>query len=149
MVNPIELSRQKTCTACRVEKQVEDFHKNYYQYDGRVSECKECRSAFWRENPESLWSSNYRRRALRAGIQPKDFYVHKQELIERDGPGCAMCGDESVPLELDHIVGVAFGGSHSPWNTRLVCVPCHRSRRPEEAERRRYLRELEKKDGDE
>ncbi|MGO1438576.1 MAG: HNH endonuclease [Brevibacterium yomogidense] len=37
-----------------------------------------------------------------------------------------MCGDESVPLELDHIVGVAFGGSHSPWNTRLVCVPCHR-----------------------
>lgn len=129
----------KTCSACRVEKPFVDFHRNFYSADGRQWNCKACVSKYYRENPESWWSSNYRRRALALGVEPKDFYVTRQELVSRDGEGCALCGVEGVPLELDHVIGIRFGGSHSPWNCRLLCSPCHRGRRPEEAATRRQI----------
>ena len=71
------------------------------------------------------------------GLQPKDFGVHRRELVERDGPGCAECGDEDAPLQLDHVIPVREWGSHSLWNCRLICQPCHRVKTIEDNARRR------------
>ena len=92
------------------------------------------------KNRHHNWSLSYRRRAISAGYMPKDFGVYEEELIARDGPGCVMCGLRGLRLELDHIVAVGFGGSHAPWNCRLVCQPCHKSRRKEETAHRKRLR---------
>ena len=129
----------KTCSTCRVEKPLTEYHRSLRAADGRQWKCKECVQEYYRANPEGWWSSNYRRRALRVGVEPKDFYVTRQELVSRDGPGCALCGVEDAPLELDHVIPIRHGGSHSPWNCRLLCGPCHVDRRPEEAAMRRRI----------
>ena len=116
----------KTCGACREEKNLDEFHRNYYAADKRQWRCKECVAAHYRETSDSWWSSNYRRRALRLGVPVKDFGVSRQELIGRDGPGCARCGTEGVPLQLDHKIPLRAHGSHSVWNCWLLCEDCHR-----------------------
>lgn len=140
---------EKTCSTCRVVKLLTDFHRSLSAADGRQWNCKTCVQEYYRENPEGWWSSNYRRRALRAGLKPRDYGVYRQELVSRDGPGCAWCGDEDAPLELDHVEPVILGGAHAPWNTRLLCRPCHLSRRSSERLLRQMVGELADSEGNE
>ena len=75
------------------------------------------------------------------GVPVKDFGVYRGELVHRDGPGCARCGAENVPLELDHKIPLAEHGSHSVWNTWLLCEDCHRVKtREDRAVRDRHMK---------
>ena len=60
------------------------------------------------------------------GVPVKDYGVYRDELVHRDGPGCARCGTEGVPLQLDHKIPLIAHGSHSVWNCWLLCEDCHR-----------------------
>jgi len=49
----------------------------------------------------------------------------KEELIARYGEKCASCGRTGIPLTLDHIHPIAFGGKNELANAQLLCYPCH------------------------
>ena len=122
----VTVEETKTCGTCRVEKPLTEYHRSLRAADGRQWKCKSCFQEYYRANPECLWSSSYKRRALRLGVPVKDFGVFRDELVHRDGPGCARCGTEGVPLQLDHKIPLIAHGSHSVWNTWLLCEDCHR-----------------------
>jgi len=46
-------------------------------------------------------------------------------ILARDGYHCALCG-APAPLEVDHIVAIAKGGSNDLANLRTLCLPCNR-----------------------
>lgn len=51
----------------------------------------------------------------------------KQQVLERDGHACVLCGSGHW-LEIDHIVRYADGGSHDLSNLRTLCTHCHSAR---------------------
>ena len=50
-----------------------------------------------------------------------------EELIQRNGNKCSVCGATNVPLEIHHIIPLSQGGDNSLNNFILVCPNCHSS----------------------
>lgn len=46
-------------------------------------------------------------------------------LIDERGALCEQCKKRGVPLELHHIIPIAFGGKTDRDNCMILCVPCH------------------------
>ena len=69
----------------------------------------------------------------------------KEELIARDGNRCVACNaaGTDIPLTLDHIHPVAFGGTNDIGNAQLLCIPCHTRKTRGDSRRahRRYFAE--------
>lgn len=57
----------------------------------------------------------------------KRFFV-----LKRDRYGCRLCRASGVPLEVDHVVPVARGGSDALDNLQALCIPCNRGKRDSE-----------------
>lgn len=55
-------------------------------------------------------------------------YEIRQYLLEKWGRACAYCGAESVPLQVEHILPRARGGSDRISNLTLACSPCNRAK---------------------
>lgn len=66
------------------------------------------------------------RRAQQYGA-PEIVLVTREEIIERDGPVCYLCGQDLDPHEIfiDHVVPLSRGGTHTPDNLRVCCRPCN------------------------
>ncbi len=49
------------------------------------------------------------------------------QILRRDNHTCQSCGAKApdVPLQVDHVVPVALGGSDEPSNLRALCEPCN------------------------
>jgi hypothetical protein len=54
----------------------------------------------------------------------KRFFVLKRDLYR-----CRLCKATGVPLEVDHIVPAARGGSDALDNLQALCFPCNRGKR--------------------
>ena len=54
----------------------------------------------------------------------KRFFVLKRERYR-----CRLCNATGVPLEVDHIVPAARGGSDALDNLQALCIPCNRGKR--------------------
>ena len=54
-----------------------------------------------------------------------DLTFFKEELIEKNGDYCEMCGQTDVPLQVDHIVPISKGGLNEISNMQLLCYECH------------------------
>ncbi|MBC8741841.1 HNH endonuclease [Paraburkholderia sp. UCT31] len=52
-------------------------------------------------------------------------YEVREYLLEKWGRQCAYCDDEGVPLQIEHIVARARGGSNRVSNLTLACEPCN------------------------
>jgi len=52
-------------------------------------------------------------------------YEMREYLLEKWGRRCAYCGAENVPLEIEHILCRARGGTHRVSNLTLACEPCN------------------------
>jgi 5-methylcytosine-specific restriction endonuclease McrA len=52
-------------------------------------------------------------------------YERREWLLEKDGRRCAYCDKENVPLQIDHILCRARGGTWRPSNLTLACGPCN------------------------
>ncbi len=50
-----------------------------------------------------------------------------EELIQRDGSKCSVCGITNAPLEIHHVMPISQGGDNSLNNLVLVCPNCHSS----------------------
>ncbi len=52
-------------------------------------------------------------------------YEVREYLLEKWGRRCAYCGAENVPLEIEHILCRARGGTHRVSNLTFACEPCN------------------------
>ena len=52
-------------------------------------------------------------------------YEVREYLLEKWGRTCAYCGATDVPLEVEHILCRARGGTHRISNLTLACKPCN------------------------
>ena len=55
-------------------------------------------------------------------------YELREYLLEKHGRRCAYCGAEHTPLNIDHIVPRAAGGSNRVSNLTLACIPCNQKK---------------------
>lgn len=55
-------------------------------------------------------------------------YTVREYLLERDGRACIYCGKEHVPLQIEHIVARANGGSSRVSNLVMACESCNRKK---------------------
>lgn len=137
----------KVCVGCKVEKSIEDFGKKAKARDGRSSRCKEClreyyrdyyrdnsdkhlaRTSDWgRRNPDKRKAIK-RRRQFRergsGGWLSADDWRH---ILNTYDHRCLRCGRNGVPLEADHVVPVAMGGTSDPDNIQPLCKSCNTSK---------------------
>ena len=55
-------------------------------------------------------------------------YEVREYLLEKWNRKCVYCSEEQVPLEVEHIVPRAKGGSNRISNLTLACCPCNRKK---------------------
>jgi len=55
-------------------------------------------------------------------------YEVREYLLEKWGRTCAYCGKKDVPLQVEHIVPRARGGSNRVSNLTLACQPCNQKK---------------------
>jgi 5-methylcytosine-specific restriction endonuclease McrA len=55
-------------------------------------------------------------------------YELREYLLEKWGRRCAYCGGTDVPLEVEHILCRARGGTHRVSNLTLSCKPCNNAK---------------------
>jgi 5-methylcytosine-specific restriction endonuclease McrA len=63
--------------------------------------------------------------------------------LRKFGRKCYVCGAVGVPLEKDHIIPVAEGGTSGPENCAPICTDCHKLK--SERERIRAYRKRQAK----
>lgn len=69
------------------------------------------------ENPE-ISGIEYQQGALQG-------YEMREYLLEKWGRKCAYCGAKNVPLQVEHVVPKARGGSNREGNLTIACGPCN------------------------
>jgi len=65
---------------------------------------------------DECWSRRAKRKSL--------THNFKQDILERDGFACQICGARRN-LCVDHIVAIANGGSNDPKNLQTLCRTCN------------------------
>lgn len=55
-------------------------------------------------------------------------YELREYLLEKWERSCAYCGAKEIPLQVEHIVPVARGGSNRVSNLALACEPCNQAK---------------------
>jgi hypothetical protein len=129
----------KTCSVCKVSKNLDEFHRHIRMADGRHPRCKTCANAYckarstdpavlerrrlWRERNQDKVKALTRRSDLkqRYGIT---VTVYAVMLAEQDGR-CAACrrtdpgkGRRFFDVDHDHSTGAVRG---------LLCHPCNKA----------------------
>ncbi len=137
----------KRCKKCGEIKPLDEFYRATGMRDGHRSECKDCHRAkqqrwyaanrehaiaevkrWQQENKEHL--HDYRREyRQRRSVEERDAYLKRtfgitqadyDDLLARQGGGCAICGKQpgkiSLHVDHDHETGVVRG---------LLCVGCN------------------------
>ena len=135
----------KTCTKCKVEREVTEFAFRDKELGKRHQICKSCNSGNGKAHYER-YKDYYKKKARRQDLKARDEIQNKMlEFLSKQA--CADCFEsDPVVLEFDHVkegkkktVSAHMSGKSS-WNTILeeiskcevVCANCHR--------RRTYLR---------
>ena len=72
------------------------------------------------ENPE-ITGKQYQQGTL-AGYEVREL------LLEKWGRACSYCGKQDVPLQVEHIVARANGGTNRVSNLALACEPCNQAK---------------------
>jgi len=52
-------------------------------------------------------------------------YEVKEYLLEKWGRQCVYCDKENIPLQTEHIVPIASGGTNNVSNLTIACEPCN------------------------
>ena len=61
-------------------------------------------------------------------------YTVRQYVLEKYDYQCAYCGKTDVPLEIEHIIPKARGGTNRVSNLAASCIPCNREKGSQTAE---------------
>lgn len=145
---------KKKCTGCLVEKLLGEFYKDRTRKDGYRSRCKVCigtyNTAYYIENSTKITettklnrtingrgtqstyaklaarerTSRWRARDLGVKFEKIDF----MEIIKTHKMVCNICSLEITSLselELDHVIPLSLGGSHTASNVRPAHNKCN------------------------
>ena len=66
-----------------------------------------------------------RSRARRYGVEVSLYVPALSRLVESQGGLCAICDEEIMDAQLDHIVPLGSGGGHTPDNVQAACRICN------------------------
>ncbi len=61
-------------------------------------------------------------------------YEVREYLLEKFNRKCAYCGKTDVPLQVEHIIPEARGGSNRVSNLTIACEPCNQKKGSQTAE---------------
>lgn len=138
----------KTCSKCKVEKELDAFCNNKQSKDGKHYHCRECKAKFRKENKEKiaerkkLYSASQGGRINRHKSRSKriksvqdtgDGSITRQsldDLMAEQGNKCAICNTDLLVLErkevhMEHIIPLAKGGKHVIGNVQWTCCKCN------------------------
>ena len=114
------------------KKESSEYHKKRYK-DNKKEEDERSRKYRQTENGKNLHrKSEHKRRALKLNAELEEF--SSNEIFERDGYICQLCGKKTRPdckwthklfPNLDHIIPLSKGGSHTKSNTQCLCRRCN------------------------
>lgn len=160
----------KTCSKCKQTKQISLFNNKASTKDGKRSACRDCeliarreyyakpfskrliysqllesqkainrlRSRNWnKENNDKRTLAMAKRRALQKGNGV--YVVTPKEIIKIKNSRCFYCGN--LGGEVDHVIPLTRGGSHSIGNLVPACRTCNSSKN------NRLIMEWKKKKG--
>ena len=97
----------------------------------------------------SRWAEHAARNPLQAAFYKSEAWrTLRREILERDPdcrlrfPGCTI-----TSTEVDHIIGIASGGSNDAANLRGVCHHCHRQKTQQESKQGNKAAARRRKEG--
>ena len=70
----------KTCSKCKIEKELTDFYKKSVSKDGYRSECKDCSNKYTQENKESI--KEYSKKRYESVKDTSDFKKMRKNWYE-------------------------------------------------------------------
>ncbi len=134
----------KVCVGCHMEQPLTSFSKHKRTRDGHLAKCKSCVAAYYREyykgnkqkhlQRTNGWRENNKDavRAIKRNRQARErkgigrvTLAEWEGVLSRFNGRCAKCGsDENI--EMDHVIPLARGGTHSPDNIQPLCALCNR-----------------------
>ena len=71
----------------------------------------------------------------------------KAAILQRQGGGCSVCGNEDGPFEYDHVKPLWLGGRDHQDNLTAKCAPCHQKKTVVEASRRAKMKRIKEQSG--
>jgi len=131
----------KTCSKCKLEKELYEFNKDKNKKDGHCNWCKTCN----KENMKSYYKSNKEKVKYENYQNKKKYRVEKKEklLDYLRNNSCIDCGNSDIRvLEFDHVRGekkmdvTKMVSSAYSWDKiqeeidkcEVVCSNCHKIR---------------------
>lgn len=126
---------KKTCTRCKIPKELSCFNKSSYRKEGTRAHCKQCEreqaNEFYHKNPKP-----YRDRAKKSKRLMADYLNALTITIKQDS-GCILCPEKEVAcLDFHHVIKgspVTRAANHSYTKFEkelakcvIVCCNCHR-----------------------
>ena len=136
----------KTCTKCREEKAVSEYHKRKDARDGLRALCNKCEAAYHKkygeenkeniaaqkkkyraENKEKMIASWHKYQARKAGNGGSFTAQEWRDLKKKYGYKCLCCG-EKKKLAADHVIPVSKGGTSNIDNIQPLCRSCNSSK---------------------
>jgi 5-methylcytosine-specific restriction endonuclease McrA len=141
----------KRCRRCEQVKSVEQFYKLKKDRPWRASTCIPCNKVisteYQRNHREARneavkrWEQRnpFRSRLMdmektaRFNRKKAGLHVEKvdyQEILDRDGWRCYLCGEGVIEcnLSFDHVIPMLRGGPHTADNIRVVHIRCNDSK---------------------
>jgi len=113
----------------RVERNPgEEVRRNREYYRNNADEFKKKAKEYRKANPDKRAQHQAKRRAKQQGQVIECTLVVREEIIKRDKSTCYICGKASLnnsEIHLDHIIPLSKGGSHTPENVHVTCIPCN------------------------
>lgn len=85
---------------------------------------------YLKDRPGYAKTQQLRRKARKQAV-PNFVFTERdwRRLKERFRHACAYCGITGVPLQREHVIPLAKGGSHGPGNILPACGPCNYGKR--------------------
>lgn len=112
-----------TCSVCHTDLPSSEFL--FYAF-GPVRQCHRCRHKTNVANQDS--------RARKAGVESTLTAGEWQAVREQFGHKCALCGEQTQGLEIDHIDPISRGGANSASNVQPLCRECNNKKRAKKPE---------------
>ena len=121
-----ERERSRAWRAANKER-VRELNQQYYA-DNRAA-LLEQKKDYAKRKPEIIRANNRLRKARRRGALGSVSPAQWREVVALYAGRCAYCGSADSALTQDHVIPVARGGSHYPWNIVPACMSCNCSKK--------------------
>jgi hypothetical protein len=127
-----ELSGLHTCTTCKEEKPVNQFYVNTIA-NRPWATCITCNKQRHKKynNTTAGKASRARITFRRRSLLKKTATLTANEwktILDKYENKCAYCGKLSDTIEMDHIIPVSKGGTHTKCNVVPACRTCNRTK---------------------